>query len=119
MALFIVLHKCLVVLLFIMISSCSLAVANELGLLSGSTFEETDSDCSADCLVHFTRTGAAPESRNMLISPVNELMEKIAAVTLHKDGNNVIWSLAPAFSTSSPRPEVSATNIQVLVRYRF
>jgi len=128
---FIGLKKYLVALFLIMIcASASLAAANDPGLFSALTMHPTNdspkyisvainSDCFAGYFTKFTRVSTALEHMDMPISSVSECFEETSTITLHKDGDKIIWSLAPSLSKYSLNPIDDIRNIQVLLRYRF
>jgi hypothetical protein len=67
----------------------------------------------------FARESNALDHEDMHIFPVSERPGETAAIALHKDGDTIIWSLAPSLSKLSLDPMDVIKNIQVLLRYRF
>ena len=102
--------KYLVILFLIMIYASSPAGANDLGLSSDLPMPPTNK---------FTSESADLEHRDALISSVSESFEETVAITLHKRGDQIIWSLAPLPTTLTLNPIDDIRNIQVLLRYRF
>ena len=130
MNVFVGLQKYSAALFLIMIcASASFAAADDLGLFSALTMHPTDSlnnisveinsDCFAGYFTKFTSASAAPEHKDTPISSVSECFEEAASITLHKDGDKIIWSLVPSLSRYSLDPIDDLKNIQVLLRYRF
>jgi hypothetical protein len=126
-----VFKKYLVALFLIMIyASASLAAANDPGLFSAMTMHPTNdspknisveinSDCFAGYFTKFTSLSTDLEHMDMPISWVSECFEETSTITLHKDGDKIIWGLAPSLSRYSLNPIDDIRNIQVLLRYRF
>ena len=113
-------------------ASASLAAANEPGMsnTAAQTMHPTidslqnisvgiNSDCFAGYFTKFKSVSAAPERKDMPIVPASESLEEAAAITLHKDGDKGIWSLAPALGKYSFNLLDDIKNFQVLLRYRF
>ena len=131
MAFFIGLLKYLVALFLIMIyASVSLAAADDPDLFSALTMHPTNdapqyisveinSDCFAGYFTKFTSVSTALENRNMPVSSISECFEETTAITLHKDGEQIIWTLAPSLIRYSLNPIDDLKNIQVLLRYKF
>jgi hypothetical protein len=108
--LFIGFKKYLVVLFFIMIYASSPAGAHDLGLSSDLPMHPTN---------EFTSKSADLENQDAHISSVSESLEETVAITLHKRGDQIIWSLAPLPTTITLNPIDDIRNIQVLLRFRF
>ena len=133
MALFIGQKKYLVASFFVMIcASASLAAANDPGMSNSAaqTMHPTidslqnisvgiNSDCVTGYFTKFRGVSAALERRDMPIVPTSESLEEAAAITLHKDGDKGIWSLAPSLCKYSFNLLDDIKNFQVLLRYRF
>jgi hypothetical protein len=78
-----------------------------------------NSDCFTGYFTKFRSVSAALERRDMPIVPTSESLEEAAAITLHKDGDKGIWSLAPSLCKYSFNLLDDIKNFQVLLRYRF
>ena len=50
---------------------------------------------------------------------VREYFENLSAVSLFKNRDNSVWSLAPSFGKYSANPLSDLKNVQVLLRYKF
>ncbi len=133
MALFIGLKKYSVALFFIMICAyASLAAANDPGVSNtvAQTIHPADdspqkislginSDCFTGYFTKFRSVSAALERKDMPIVSVSESFEDTVAITLHKDGDKGIWSLAPSLGKYSFNLLDDIKNFQVVLKYRF
>lgn len=122
----IVLHKYSALFFLIMIFTSSLAGANDLALSSALAMHPINSplnNISAGCFpgrfVESTRKGAALEREDTLVSSESNCFKENAAIPLHKDGKEIVWSLAPSLSKFSLDPLDVIKNVQVLLQYRF
>jgi hypothetical protein len=59
------------------------------------------------------------ERKDSSAGSTNEYFENIAAISLHKDGDKIIWSVAPSLPKISLNPIENIKNLQVVLRYRF
>ncbi len=111
-------------------ASVSFAASNDPDLFSALTMHSTNeppqnisaeinSECFAGYFSKFTSVSNALEHMNMLISSVSECSQDTSTITLHKDGDKIIWSLAPSLNRYSLNPIDDIKNIQVLLRYKF
>ena len=130
MALFPALQKYLAALVLVLIATSSFAGENDPGLSSAfmmhpskgptANVSEEIKSCFTDCFTISTRRESTTlESRDMDFNPISEALDEAVAITLSKDGDQVIWSLAPTLSTVSLDPKDVIRNVQVLLRYRF
>jgi len=78
-----------------------------------------NSEWLAGDLPKLTSASFTSERRNVPFINVREYFENIAAVSLLKDHDNAVWSLAPSFGKYSINPLNDLKNVQVLLRYRF
>jgi hypothetical protein len=62
---------------------------------------------------------AGVERKDSSVGSMNESFEEIVAISLHKDGDKIIWSVAPSLLKISLNPIEDIKNLQVLLRYRF
>ena len=67
----------------------------------------------------FRNVTTGVERKDSSAGSTNECFEDIAAISLHKDGDKIIWSVAPSLLRISLNPIEDIKNLQVLVRYRF
>ncbi len=107
-------------------ASASFAAANDLELFAApkdnvlrSNSGEVNGGCFTGYVIKFTVVSTAPDSKDMFVSPVGGCVEDAVSITLHKDGNTTIWSLAPVLSEYSLNPIEDIKNLQVLLLYRF
>ena len=121
------------VLLVMLYASASLAVTNDLSLSSdtiaqaihptnGSPIKtpvRINSECFTGYSTNFSNVIIALEHEDMPVGSMNECFEETAAITLHKDGDRIIWSLAPSLARFSLNPIDTIKNLQVLLQYRF
>ncbi len=117
--------------LVILCASASLAAANDLSLnahaqtmnpvnepplqISG----ELNSECVTDYFNNFRTMITAPEHPDMPVTSMNESFEETVAITLHKDDDKIIWSLAPSLRKFSLDPIEDINNLQLVLKYRF
>ena len=125
------LKKSLIVVFLIAICAfTSIAEANSIGslfaqkinatnVLSNNASMGVNNDFFAGDFTKFTSASSALEYRDMSASPVSQYFQDITAISLHKDHDKIIWSLAPSLSTYSLNPIDDIKNVQVLLRYNF
>jgi hypothetical protein len=121
------------IVLVIFCASASLAAANDPSLKSDTDAQtmhpgseppiQTSGGLTSECFSEsFENIGimiTAPEHPNMPVGSMNESVEESVAIALHKDGENIIWSLAPVLGTISLKPIDNINNLQILLKYRF
>jgi hypothetical protein len=121
------------VFLFMFCASASLAATNDLNMLSDTvaqTIHRTNespiktsvginSECCTGYFTNFSSVIIAPESNDVPVGLMNECFEETATITLHKDGDKIIWSLAPSLGRFSLNPIDVIKNLQVQLQYRF
>lgn len=115
-------------------ASASLAAADDLSLQSDTvsrTMHPTNesptkissginSECFTGYFINLRSVIAAPERKDMPVGSMNECFEDTAAITLHKDGDKIIWSLVPSLlGRFSLNPIDDIKNLQVVLKYRF
>ena len=119
--------------LVIFSASNSLAASNDLSLLSDTlakTIYQTNesliktpaginSKCFVGYSINFSSAIDEPDRNDMPFGPVNECFEDTAAIALHRDGDQVIWSLAPSLDWFSLNPMDNIKNLRVQLQYRF
>jgi hypothetical protein len=118
--------------LFIFYASASLAAANGMSLPSdpiAQTMHPTnespitsvgiDSKFFTESFTGFRSVIAGVERKDSSAGSTNERFEEIAAISLHKDGDKIIWSVAPSLLRISLNPIENIKNLQVVLRYRF
>jgi len=118
--------------LVMLLASASLASANELGLTSSTndstmrTAKEssiktclgTGSDCFNEYSTNFRSAITEQKWSDIpLVGSTNEYIEEAPAIALHKDGDKIIWSLAPSVSKFSLNPLEDAKKLQVMPNY--
>jgi hypothetical protein len=126
------LKKSLIVVFLIAIcASTSIAVANSIGLfsaqkmnstnaLSNNTFMGFNNDFFTGDFTKFTSTSSALEYKDISsASPISQYLQDITTISLQKDHDKIIWSLAPSLSMYSLNPIDDIKNVQVLLRYKF
>jgi len=120
----------MVVFLIAICASASVAVANSIGLFSAQKMDPTsalsndtstgfNNDFFTDDFTKFTSKSPTPEYRDTSASPLSKYFQDITAISLQKDHDKIIWSLAPSLSTYSLNPIDDIKNVQVLFRYKF
>jgi hypothetical protein len=119
--------------LVIFYASASLAASNDLSLLSDTipkTIHQTNEspikapvEINSEFFIghstNFNRVINATERKDMSVGSMNECSEDTAAIALHKDGDQIIWSLAPSLGLLSLNPIDNIKNIHVQLQYRF
>ncbi len=131
MALFNGLQKYSAAIFFVIFcASASLAAANDLSLQSAADAqmmhpgnEQISGGLTSECLTGYFKNiremTTAPEHPDMPVGSMNESLEETVAIPLHKDGGNIIWSLAPTLRKFSLNPIEDINNLQVVLKYRF
>ncbi len=118
--------------LVIFYASASLAAANGMSL-PFDTIAQTlhpaneslitsvgiDSKFLTEYFTSFRSVITGVEREDSSIGSMKESFEEIAAISLHKDGNKIIWSVAPSLLRISLNPIEDIKNLQVLLRYKF
>lgn len=122
------LRKYLAAFFFVMFyASASLATTNNLNMWS-DTIDQTihptiktsgNSECFTGYFTNFRSVTIVLERKDMPVGSMNECFEETSAITLHKDGDKIIWSLAPSLDRLSLNPIDNIKNLQVLLKYRF
>jgi hypothetical protein len=62
---------------------------------------------------------AAHERKDMPVGAMTERFIETAAISLHKDGDKIIWSLAPSLNKFSLNPIDDIKKLEVLLQYSF
>ena len=128
MVLFTGLTKYLAAFFFVMLyASASLATTSNLSLWSGTVDQTIDpaikTSASRECFTgYFTNSrGMAVilEGKDLPAGSMNECFDEPSAITLHKDGDNIIWSLIPSLDKLSINPIDNIKSLQVMLQYRF
>lgn len=78
-----------------------------------------NSECFTGYFTNFSSVIIALEHKAMPVGSMNACFEETAAITLHKGGDKIIWSLAPSLGRFSLNPIDDIKNLQVLLQYRF
>lgn len=119
------------VFLIIFYASASLAASND---LLSDTFAKTiyqtnessiktpvriSSECFVGYSTNFNSAINATERKDTPFGSRSECFEDTAAIALHKDGDQVIWSLAPSLDWFSLNPIDNIKNLRVQLQYRF
>jgi hypothetical protein len=118
--------------LVIFYASASLAAANGMSLPSDTiaqamhpvnespiTSAGIDSKFFTEYFTSFGSVITGVERKDSSVGSVNEYVEEITAISLHKDGDMIIWSVVPSLLKISLNPIEDFKNLQVLLRYRF
>jgi hypothetical protein len=118
--------------LVIFYASASLAAANGMSFPSDTIAQSMhptnespitsvgiDSKFFTEYFTSFRSVIAGVERKDSSVGSMNECFEEIAAISLHKDGDKIIWSVAPSLLRFSLNPIEDIKNLQVLLRYRF
>jgi hypothetical protein len=117
--------------LFLFFASASPAAANGSGLPSDTiaptmnpknessikTSLGIGSECSNGYFTLFRSEVIVQERREVPVVLMNECFKETPAIALHKDGNKIIWSLAPSFSKFSLDPMEDIKKLQVMLQY--
>jgi len=118
--------------LFIFYASASLAATNGMSLPSDTIAQMMhpinespinsvgiDSKFFTEYFTGFRSAITCVERKDSSAGSTNEGFEEIAAIALHKDGDKIIWSVAPALLRISLKQIEDIKNLKVLLRYRF
>jgi len=114
-------------------ASVSLAAADDVSLQSDTiarTMQPTNepsiktaagisSDCFIGCFTNIRSEITVLERKDMPVGSMNESFEQATSITLRKDGDKIIWSLAPSLDRFSLNPIDDIKNLQVVLKYRF
>ncbi len=68
---------------------------------------------------NYKSEATALEGKDVPIGSIKDFIEKVAFIALLKDGDKVIWSLAPVLNRFTLHPRDDIKNLQVVLRYRF
>jgi hypothetical protein len=110
-----------------------LAAANDLSLPSniiGHTMNLTNpspiktsvrnsSECFPGYFANNKIVSTAMEGKDLAFGSMNECFEETAVITLRKEGDEIMWGLAPSLGKFSLNPIDDIKNLQVLLQYRF
>ena len=108
-------------------ASASLATTNNLSLWS-DTVDQTihpiiktsgNSECFTGYFTNFRNVPIVLEREDMPAGSLNECFGETSAITLHKGGDKIVWSLVPSLDRLSLNPIDNIKNLQVLWQYRF
>jgi hypothetical protein len=118
--------------LFIFYASASLAASNGMSLPSDTiaqTMHPTnespitsvgiDSKFFTGYFTGFRSVITGVEREDMPAGSLNECFGETSAITLHKGGDKITWSLIPSLDKVSLNPIDNIKNLQVLLQYRF
>jgi hypothetical protein len=83
------------------------------------TSGELNSEGVTDYFKNFRTMITAPEHPDMPETSMKESFEETVAITLHKDDDKIIWSLAPSLRKFSLDPIEDINNLQLVLKYRF
>ena len=117
--------------LAVFLVSASLASANGLGLTSDpnaqimnpvnessiKTCLGTGSECFSGYMM--SARNVITEGNDGQTGSMSEFFKDTTAITLHKGGNNSMWSLAPSVSKFSLNPMEDVKRVQVMLQYSF
>jgi hypothetical protein len=131
MGLFKSLGKYLPAFYLVICASASFAAANGQGLPSDmndpmmhSTYESSIKTClgtGSECFTGYStssgNTIADMERSNIPVGSMNDFFKETAAITLHKEGDRIIWSLAPSVSKFSLNPIEDVKKLQVMLHF--
>jgi hypothetical protein len=128
------LRKYLAAFLLVMLyASASLASAGDVSLHS-DTIDQTmqptndpsietavgiNSDFFIGCFANIRSEINVLERKDMPVGSMNESFEQATAITLRKDGDKIIWSLAPSLDKFSLNPMEDIKNLQLVLKFRF
>jgi hypothetical protein len=121
------------ILLVMFFASATLAAANNLSLQSDTiaqamqptnetsirTSTDINSACFAGYPTNFWSALTVLERKGMPVASLNECFKETADIALHKDGDKIIWSLAPSFDRFSLNPIDDIKKLHVLLQYKF
>ena len=78
-----------------------------------------NSDCFIGYFANIKSRITILERKDMPVVLMNESLEQATSITLGKDGDKIIWSLAPSLNRLSLHPKDDIKNLQVVLKYRF
>jgi hypothetical protein len=115
--------------LVIFFASVSLAAANDLSLRPATIAQgnkparQASRGLTSEYFTEYFNSSSimitASEHPDMPEGSMNESIEETLAITLHKDGDKITWSLAPYLGKFSLNPIDDINNLQVVLKYRF
>jgi len=114
-------------------ASASFAAANDLNLQTGTisqtihTTNETPIVASAGLNIDglagdfksYKSEFIVSEHKDMNTGSIKEYIEKTCSIALRKDGDKIIWSLAPSLDRFSLHPIDDIKNLQAVLKYNF
>ncbi len=114
-------------------ASATLAAANSLSfqsdIIAQTTYPTDDmpiktsaginSECFTGYFTNFRTVTTALKGKEMPVGSLNECLKETVGIALHKDGDKIIWSLAPSLGRFSLNPTDNIKNLQVLLQYSF
>ncbi len=114
-------------------STASLAAADDISLQFNTISQtahpatepqkETAVEINSDCFIGYSANIESKiivlERKDMPVVSMNKSFEQAASITLGKDGDEIIWSLAPSLDKLSLRPKDDINNLQLVLKYRF
>jgi hypothetical protein len=126
-------YSATIFLIIIFCASATLAAANDLMPRSATNVQTTppriepakqksgglNSKYFADYFNDSSIMITAPEHPDLPVGSMNESLEDAVAITLHKDGDKIIWSLGPSLRALSLKPIDDINNIQIVLKYKF
>ncbi len=83
------------------------------------SFVGINSDCFIGCAGSIKSNILVLERMDMPAVSMNKSFEQAVSITLGKDGDEIIWSLAPSLDKLSLHPIDDIKNLQVMLKYRF
>jgi hypothetical protein len=114
-------------------ASASLAAANDPGLPSDTAAQAAlpankppseivagiNSECFSGYRTNFKIVTSAPEHKDMPVGSMKESLEETVAIALLRDGDKIMWCLAPSLGKISFNPIDDIKNLQVLLQYKY
>ena len=110
------------IVLVIFCASASLAADDQTTHPENEPPVQTSCGLTSRCFTDYFNNSiiiTAPEHPDMPAGSIKESLEDAVAITLHKDGDKIIWSLAPNLSKFSLNLTEDINNLQVMFKYRF
>ena len=92
---------------------------NRNGLFNVDAISRTEIECSTGNLTNSINPINDPEQKNKPAATLSECIKETFAISLHKDGDKTIWSVAPSLAKFSLNPIDNIKNIHVLFQYNF
>ncbi len=127
--------KCLVAFFLVTIyAPAVLGAANELSLLPSDIISHTmnlanpspikksvwnSNECFPGYFANDKSVSISMEGKDLAFGSMNECFEETAVITLRKEGDEIMWGLAPSLGKFSLNPIDDIKNLQVLLQYRF